>query len=236
MQVKDVCKQCTGKYCTKKISIFGILNEEQQKAVNKRIIHRKFEKGKIIFSAGDWADKFYLITHGKIKLSKYTKDGYEQLLYVLAEGDYLGDLSLLKKSHHTCNAEVIEDTTVCILTKDDFDDMLRNNPELALQVMEIFHDRIANLEYLLQTLGMKEIDAKLAGLLISFIKSFGTPTTSGIVLDIPLSREDMANHIGTSRETISRKLSIMQDDRIIEFDGYKKIIIKDLPKLEQMCS
>lgn len=234
--MKEICKQCTGKYCTKKISIFSILEDQQQKALTKSIIHRTFKKGSIIFAEGDISDKFYLITQGKVKLSKYTRDGYEQLLYILAEGDYLGDLSLLKKSKSACSAEAIEDTTVCILTKDDFDNTLKTTPALAIKIMELLHDRIINLEYLLQTLGMKEVESKLTGLLLGFIKDFGTPSKEGIVLDLPLSREDIGNHIGASRETVSRKLSVMQDEGILELDGHKKIIIKNLSKLEQMYS
>ena len=169
-------------------------------------------------------------------MSRYTKDGYEQLLYVVSEGDYLGDLSLLKKGICTNNAETLEETTLCILRKEDLDILLRKSPELALKIMEVFHDRIVTLESLLLTLGIKEVESRLAGLLVSFIKNFGTPSDRGILLDIPLSREDIANHIGTSRETVSRKLSIMQDDGIIELIGYKKIVIKDIAAIEAMYS
>ena len=234
--MKDICKNCTGKYCTKKMSIFGILNIEQQQLINEIIIHRDYKKGEIIFHEGDICDQFYLITKGKIKMSRYTKDGYEQLLYVVSEGDYLGDLSLLKKGICTNNAETLEETTLCILRKEDLDILLRKSPELALKIMEVFHDRIVTLESLLLTLGIKEVESRLAGLLVSFIKNFGTPSDRGILLDIPLSREDIANHIGTSRETVSRKLSIMQDDGIIELIGYKKIVIKDIAAIEAMYS
>ncbi len=234
MSMCEYCKNCTGKYCTKKMSIFGILNSEQQQSINEIIIHKDFKKGQIIFREGDIGDQFYLVTKGKVKLSRYSRDGYEQLLYVVSEGDYLGDLSLLKKGICTNNAQALEDTILCIIRKEDLDILLKKNPELALKIMEVFHDRLTTLETLLLTLGIKEVDARLAGLLVSFIKDFGTPSDDGIVLDIPLSREDIANHIGTSRETISRKLSLIQDEGIIELVGYKKIIIRDIEALESM--
>lgn len=234
--MKEICKHCTGRYCTKKISIFGILDKEQQALINELILHREYKKGHIIFYEGDICDQFYLITKGKIKITKYTKDGHEQLLYVVSEGDYLGDLSILKKGICSNSAEALEDTSVCILRKDDLDLLLKKHPALSLKIMEIFHDRIATLESLLHTLGNKEVETRLAGLLISFIKDFGTPTNQGIVLDIPLSREDLANHIGTSRETVSRKLSVMQDEGIIELMGYKKILIRDIAQLENYYS
>lgn len=236
MALSDYCKNCTGKYCTRKMSIFGILDSEQQQCINKIIIHRDFKKGQIIFREGEISDSFYLVTKGKVKLSRYTRDGYEQLLYVVSEGDYLGDLSLLKKGVCTNNAEALEDTILCIIRKEDLDALLKKRPDMALKIMEVFHDRLATLESLLLTLGSKEVEVRLAGLLVSFIKDFGTPSNNGIILDIPLSREDIANHIGTSRETISRKLSLLQDEGIIKLMGYKKIIIKDISALEDMYS
>ena len=88
----------------------------------------------------------------------------------------------------------------------------------------------------LQMTGMKEVERQLAGVLLYFIKIFVTPTKEGIELDVPLSREDMANHIGTSRETVSRKLSMMQDKGMVELSGSKTILIRDISYLETICS
>lgn len=229
-----VCELCQGRYCTKKVSFFSILTEEQLDEVTSLINLRKYKKGQMVFHEGDISNSLYLITKGKVKIFKYTKDGKEQILYILSDGDFIGDMSLLKKDEFKFNAQVLEETNIRILTKEDFDKLLKSNPDIALKIMEVIYDRVKTLEDSIQRLGIKDIEARLAGLLLSFIKDFGTPKGNLVVLDIPLSREDMANYIGATRETVSRKLSAMQDGGVIELVGNKKIIIRNIRELEAM--
>ena len=229
---EEACKKCKGRYCAGKASIFSILEEPQLKEITDNITRKTYKKGEIIFFEGDISDKLYVINHGKIKIFKYTKEGKEQILYILSDGDFLGDLSLLKKDEFKFNAEALEDISLCQLTKDDFDDIVMKNPEIALKILEVLYERIYKLENLIQSLSTKDIESRISGLLLSFIKDFGVPQDNDVKLEIPLSREDMANYIGVTRETISRKLNSMQEDGILELVGNKTIIIKDLEYLE----
>ncbi|MTI48845.1 Crp/Fnr family transcriptional regulator [Sporosalibacterium faouarense] len=232
MEEKKNCPVCENKYCANKVSIFSVLEDKELKEVTDLIIHKKYKKGQIICFEGDVSDRLYIISRGKIKVFKYTKEGKEQILYILSEGDFIGDLSLLKRSSFKFNAEALEDVAVCTLGKNDFDNVLKENPEIALKILEVVHDRIMRLEDLIQSLSTNDIEARIASLLLSFIKDFGIVEEDNIVLNIPLSREDMANYIGVTRETISRKLSSMQDEGTIELSGNKKIIIKNKENLK----
>ncbi|MFL0248663.1 Crp/Fnr family transcriptional regulator [Candidatus Clostridium stratigraminis] len=229
-----VCEACTGRYCAKKAPIFSVLDSDQLVEVTSSILRRKYKKGQIIFFEGDVSDKFYIINGGKIKIFKYTKEGKEQILYILSEGDFIGYLSLLKKGRFDYNAEALEDVNVCMLTKDDFDKIVKRTPEISLRILESLHDRLVSLENLVQTLSTKDIETRIAAILKNFVKDFGKEETKGIVIEMPLSREEMANYIGVTRETMSRKLTSMEDDGIIELVGNKKIIIKDLQLLEEL--
>ncbi|MGO1368199.1 MAG: Crp/Fnr family transcriptional regulator [Senegalia sp. (in: firmicutes)] len=230
-----VCDLCHGKYCAKKVSIFSILPEEELAEITDKIEIKKYKKNDMLFFEGDISDKLFLINRGRIKAFKYTKDGKEQIIYILAEGDFLGDMSLIKAGEFKFNAVAMEDTTISILTKTDFDNILLKNPNIALKILGVIHDRVASLENQIQRLGTKDIESRLAGLLLSLIKDFGTPKKNIVELEIPLSREDMANYIGSTRETVSRKLSLLQDENIIDLIGNKKIIIKDLNTLEDLA-
>jgi CRP/FNR family transcriptional regulator len=230
----QACEACTGRYCAKKAPIFSVLDSDQLVEVTSSIIRRKYKKGQIIFFEGDVSDKFYIINGGKIKIFKYTKEGKEQILYILSEGDFIGYLSLLKKGRFDYNAEALEDVNVCMLTKDDFDKIVKRTPEISLRILESLHDRLVSLENLVQTLSTKDIETRIATILKNFAREFGKEEAKGIVIEMPLSREEMANYIGVTRETMSRKLTSMEDDGIIELVGNKKIIIKDLQLLEEL--
>jgi CRP/FNR family transcriptional regulator len=163
-----------------------------------------------------------------------TKEGKEQILHILSEGDFIGYLNLLKKGKFDFNAEALEDVSVCLLTKDDFDKILKKAPEISLRILENLHDRLVSLESLVQTLSTKDIEARIATLLRGFAKDFGREENKSIVIDLPLSREEMANYIGVTRETMSRKLTAMEEDKVIELVGNKKVVIKNMEALENL--
>lgn len=231
---EEACKKCKGRYCASKSSIFSILEEPQLKEITDKITQKTYKKGEMIFFEGDKSEKLYVINSGKVKIFKYTKEGKEQILYIISTGDFLGDLSLLKKEDFKFNAEALEDVNMCQLTKEDFDEAVRENPEIALKILEVLYERIYKLENLVQSLSTKDIESRISRLLLSFIKDFGVPEDDIVKLELPLSREDMANYIGVTRETISRKLNSMQDEGIIDLIGNKTIILKDLEYLEDI--
>lgn len=217
-----------------KVPIFSMLEGSEALAITGLIMRKSFKKGQAIFYEGDRADKFYILNSGKIKIYKNNREGKEQILYILVEGDFIGDLNLLKKGHFQFNAEAIEEVGVCILTKDDFDIIVRNNPEISLRILENLHDRLVSLENLVQTLSTKDVEARIAGLLVSFAESFGTEEEGKVLIDLPLNREEMANFIGVTRETISRKLTSLQEEGMIELVGSRKIRIKDISTLRSL--
>lgn len=228
------CYRCTGKYCAQKVYIFSGLNEQQTEEVVNLIERKSFKKGDNIFLEGDVSDRLYIVNSGSIKAYRYTKEGKEQILYVMSSGDSIGELNLLKKSRYKYSASALADTDICIISKDNFDGLLQKYPEITLRILEGLHDRMDNLEDLVQNLSTKDVEARIADLLLHFIKDFGVETKDGIEVDMPLSREEMGNFIGTTRETISRKLASMQEEGIIEMSGSRKIIIRDIEELKTL--
>lgn len=230
----DSCCSCNHKYCAKKVSLFKTISEEDLNKVLNLITKESFEKGDIIFSEGEVFDKLFIVNKGSIKVYKYNKEGKEQILYFLKEGEFLGDLNLLKKDIFKFNAAALEATNMCIIHKDDFDSLIKTNPEISIKVLEYAHDRISSLESLVQTLTTKDIEIRLASLLLTLANTFGVKVHNGVEITLPLTREDMANFIGVTRETISRKLSYFQSENIIELYENKVILIKDLNTLKEL--
>lgn len=143
-------------------------------------------------------------------------------------------MSLLKKGTFQFNAEALEDTLICTIAKDDFDEIVTKNPEITLKILEVLHDRLKNLEGLIQNLGTKDVETRIASMLMGFAGDFGVESDDGIIIDLPLNREEMANYIGVTRETISRKLTSLQDEDAIELIGTKRLIIKNKAYFENI--
>ncbi len=229
----EACRKCQGRYCATKISIFENLEECELKEITDSITRRHYDKDEMIFFEGDKPEKLFLLNKGRVKVFKYNKEGREQIIYILTEGDFIGDSNIFSGEEMKFNAVAIEETNICELTKSDFEDIMKRNPEIAMKILQNAYHRIDKLQELIQSLSTKDIESRIAGLLLSFIKDFGTPDKNGIIIELPLNREDIANYIGVTRETISRKLGALQDQGILGVEGNRQIRILDLDLLEE---
>lgn len=233
MEVKQ-CTNCHQKLCLTKVPMFADLSQEELIQILNKIEHKAYEKGEIIFKEGSTSDVLYFINTGSVKLYNYTKDGKEQILHVLSEGDFFGELSLIKSAKHQFYAKPIEDVNLCLLTKAEMTNIIMQNPEIGIKLLETLGKRLTAAERLAQNLATNDIDARLAYLLVSFLgdeinyDKMCTP----LKVKLPLNREEMANSIGVTRETISRKLKKFEVEGLIELIGTKYIRILDCEGLK----
>jgi CRP/FNR family transcriptional regulator len=225
----NCCNNCRGELCASKVPIFENLNREELLEIVRNINHKEFSKGDVIFTEGNVSNTLYFINEGKIKLYKYTKDGKEQILHILSEGDFFGELELIKPSKYRFNAKAIENAKICTLTKDEMKEIMMGKPEIGLKVLETIGERLSRVENLAQNLATNDVDSRMAYLLTDLIEQYGEPETTKntITIKLPISREEMANYIGVTRETISRKLKKFEDENLIKIIGTKNIIILD---------
>lgn len=226
------CSNCQKKLCASKVPMFENLDCDELVAIVNKIKHKSFEKGELIFREGNISDVLYFVNTGRIKIYKYTKDGKEQILHILSEGDFFGELNLLKSTIYTFNAKAIDKTNVCILTKQEFKNIMIQNPEISIKLLESVGDRLSEAENLAQNLATNDIDSRMAYLLLDLTEKYGMSNDEYLSVKLPLSREEMANYIGVTRETISRKLKKFEDEGLIKLVGTKKIMILDKEKLE----
>lgn len=225
------CESCQHGQCTSKVPLFSGLDVKEQVRITELISRRSYNKGEMIFLQGDIVEGLYIINQGKIKVFKYTREGKEQILYILSVGDFFGELSLINAEEANYNVEAIEEVKLCLISRNDFAELLNVSNNISMKLLENVGGRLMKLERLVQSLGTKEVEARIAQMLLDLAKEFGQEKLSAIEINIPLTREDMANFIGVTRETISRKLSLFQDEGIISLVGNKTIIINDIKGL-----
>lgn len=225
------CTSCSGKFCTYKVPIFKHFDCQEAEELLKVIEHKEYKKGDILFNEGEPADTLYIINEGKLKIFNYTKDGKEQILHILNEGDFWGELQLLKGTTFKCYAKAIENCKICTIKKEHFQKLILEKPEMSLKVLEVVSERLIHLESLALVLSDNDTEAKLAYLLIDMANHYGVKLSSKIVVNLPFTREDMANYTGLTRETISRKLNVFSEMGVINVIGHKKIEILDLDYL-----
>lgn len=228
----NCCNNCRGNFCASKVPMFENLNDEELLEIVKMINHKEYSKGDAIFSEGNIANTLYFVNEGKIKLYRYTKDGKEQILHILSEGDFFGELDLINPSAYRFNAKAIVDAKVCTLTKEEMKDVMMGKPEIGIKLLETARERLSKVEDLVQNLATNDVDSRMAYLITDLMTSYGENIGDSISIKLPISRGDMANYIGVTPETISRKLKKFEDEKIIKIVGTKNIIILDQEKLQ----
>ena len=215
------------KMCAKKVSLFSSLNDNQIQTVVKLIERKHYKKGEVIMHSGDDFNRLYIVNHGSLKVSTYSQDGKEHILYILNDGDSLGELSLLKKVVSPYNLIALEECFICTSPKYRFDELIKETPDIIFAILESSYEKIASLEKLVGAIASNDADIRLKFLIHQLIKQSGLKTPKGILINLQLTREDMANFVGVTRETISRKLSILSGEGILELLENKQLLIVD---------
>ncbi len=229
--MKKECERCTDNLCAKKVGIFSNITNDELVDIISMTGHMEYDKDENIFLEGDKSDTLYIINEGKIKLFKITKSGKEQILHILSEGEFFGELNLIKAGKYHFHARAVTPVRLCTLTNEDMKNIVLKRPEIGLKVLEVVGERLSKLETMVQTLATNDAEARLASLLIQLSEENGKRTSQGIEIRVPMSREDMSNLTGVARETISRKLKKLEDQGIIKVIGSRKIVIIDEEEL-----
>ncbi len=227
------CNKCNHKLCTQRVSIFSSLNMEQLEKVAELINHKEYKKGELLIMEGQSIESLVILNEGQVKAYKTTQDGREQILYIFSEGDFFGERNLLRNYASPYSVEALEETHVCLIHKGDFQMLIKSFPDIAVKVMEELCQRLDRLEHAVETMGARTVEARVSYVLLEFADKYGKGHPKGTLIELPLSREGIANYIGLTRETVSRKMSLLQSEGILEMIGNKKVLLLDRDALEK---
>lgn len=188
-----------------------------------------FRKGQVIFYEGNHVSGLYCIYGGKVKLSKMGEGGKEQIVRFAKTGDILGYRSLLSNESYQATATAMEDSWVCIISKERFRETMLNDSSLSAGVLELLSKDLKNAERQLLNISQKTVRERMAESIILLERTFGYEE-DGKTLDANLTRSELADISGTTTETAIRTLAQFSDDGIIDLLG-KKIKIIDINQI-----
>lgn len=224
------CQTCLnshpkGTTCMRRVPLFAVLSSEEMVEIQRIIVQREYKKGEFIIHPLKVMQCLFIINKGKVKVIRPNSDGKEQILYVLTVGDFFGEQALFGQMSKDIIVEALEDSGICTISKAQFQALLQQMPQIALKMIEVMSNRLTKMEELVESLGINSVDKRVFDLIEEYSLKFGRKTEQGILIQLPLSREEMANHLGITRETISRKLAKYQDEGKIKLIGHKQILL-----------
>lgn len=175
--------------------------------VEQRTVMREVRRREILYLPGDAGDRIYLLKRGVVKISAIQEDGREVLLALLHKGEVFGEEAVLDTAPRDHMAEAYEDALICIITRQDFMDMLRSNPEMSFKVTKLIGLRLKTFRTRVERLLFKGGSQRLAATLLELGREHGVADAQGVLVPLRLSQQDLANLIGVTRESVNLALS-----------------------------
>ena len=188
----------------------------------------------VIYLPGDRAQGVHFLTSGRIKISKVTRDGKELTLAYRNEGDFFGEPCLLDGGPREEMAEAMDASVTVEIPREMLDQLLRGDGGASYKFARALIVRRKDLETRVEQLIFKDVGAKLAELLLNLGQEHGISDERGIVVGLKITHQEMANLIGSTRETVSLTLSQFKRKGLIQTDG-RKVILSDLEGLRALA-
>jgi len=187
------------------------------KEFKKIVLERKarhFKKNQVIYYEGDKGNGLYVVLTGKVKAIKLAEDGRELMTGMYSADEYLGIHAMLSNEAYTDTATALEDTSLCLIPKDQLDQLLHLYPDVSHEFIKILSDNIREKEEQLLQLAYNSVRKKMAGAILRLVSHGETDGES-----FKISREDLAAMAGMATETVSRTLSDFKDEGLIDKKG-----------------
>ena len=203
----------------KKDQIFEALTSEQLTFLMESGVTHPFKKGEIIFREGGIPTGIFYIQAGKVKKYKATVKGGDQIFYVCGEGELLGYHALLGEEYYPDSAATIEDSKITFIPKENFLLVLRSSPVLSNVLLKALGHEFSLFINSITNLATKTVRERLAFNLLILEEKFKILTKPNTPSEINMSRTDLANMVGTAKETLVRLLQEFKRDKLIESNG-----------------
>jgi CRP-like cAMP-binding protein len=216
----------------KTFPIFIHLEDKDLEKLSLVAIEKSYYKGDTIFYENESGRKLYLIISGNVKICMFSNEGKEHVLGNLGEKEFFGELSVLDKENRSTSAIAIDNVKLITVDRDVFLEVLKDNPYIVYHLILSLCKRIRWTDKHLNTLAFLSSHGRVAKLILDMANEKGKRIGNNIYIEHKLTRQEMANIIGISRETLTRIIMEYQDDKIIETKK-NQIIIIDEEKLNQ---
>jgi CRP-like cAMP-binding protein len=208
------------------IAVFSGLGEKDLRDIEPLFVQETFKKKELIFSEGDSPRWFYFVLKGEVKITKLSQDGKEIILELIQPGGFFGGVAVIRGFPYPANAVVKEDADVLKISRENFQKVLDRFPAVMMDIMQNIGDRIKESRETTKNIALEKVHLRIAALLLKLSEQSGVEDKDGIVLNLKLTKQDIAEMVGTTVETAIRTMSAFKKQGLI---GEKagKILIKD---------
>ncbi len=205
--------------------IFSGLNDSDLGTILQHAHKRQLNAGQFFFMQGDPADAMFVLKSGRVKLLQVTPDGQQVLLRMLSAWDIFAVVALIDEATYPITAEASEDCQVLYWSKSELMALVKIIPALAMNAMRLMANRLQEYQDRVRELSTERVERRVARAILRLANQTGRVVPEGVLIDQPVSRQDLAEMTGTTLYTVSRILSQWEQQELV-ISGREKIIIR----------
>jgi CRP-like cAMP-binding protein len=234
MKDDDLHIPLCGKCSFETNSIFKHLTPDEVEMLNFEKDFRQYKRGDVLYNEGNRISGFFCINSGIIKVYKTGFDGKEQIIRFAKAGEIIAYRSVLSNEVACTSAKVIENCNVCFIPSEILISLIKSNSSFALELLKLSCHELGEANSFITDIAQKTVRERLAEILLLLVQDFGLDEQN--YLKISLTREELANIVGTATESVIRLLSEFKSDKLVELNGRKIKIInkKGLEKISNV--
>lgn len=189
-------------------------------------------KHHVLFSPGDPCDAIFFIEKGRVRVTRLSPEGKTVILALLGPGELIGEAAW-ECSEHDSYAETLDESRIYQIGRDAFQNFIRQNPEFGLRLIQILGGRLKQAQARIEDLVFRQVPSRVARLLLTLAENHGRVTPSGIRVEFPLTHQEIADMVGSSRVTVTQILNKFRSSNWIDIES-KRVTIHDQEALEEL--
>jgi CRP-like cAMP-binding protein len=214
------------------VDVLEPLSGKELEEFSRRVPDTHVERGEIFYAPGDRSEALFMLKRGRVRLYKLAPDGWEFTLAVVEAGTMFGEMALTAQRLREAYAEAMEPSDICVLKSEDLERIVRGNPDVGLRMIRVLSERLRVCETRLEDIGIKDVPARLASLVLQLTESEGVMTSEGPKIPTHYTHRQLATMIGSSRESVSRAFAKLQKAGAVELRR-RHVYVKDIEALER---
>ncbi len=219
----------------KKIDLFKDLPDDELKELEPYLVTASYKKKEDIFFEGNQPEWFYIVSKGKVKITKISHEGKEIILEIISPTDIFGGVAVIRGFPYPANAVAMEDTEVLKISRKNLMRLVDRFPNLMYCIALQLGDRMKSSYDSLKNIALERVEARIAALLLKLAGKVGVETKTGLMIDMRLTKQDVADMVGTTVETSIRTFSKFKKEGLVS-DEDGKFVIRNRKVLEDLSS
>ncbi len=214
------------------VDVLEPLSEEELEEFSRRVPDTHVERGRIFYTPGDRSEALFMLKKGRVRIYKVTPEGWEFTLAVVEAGTMFGEMALTAQRLREAYAEAAEPSDICVLEREDLERLVRGNPDVGLRMIQVLSERLRVCETRLEDVGLKDVPARLASLVLQLIEGEGVITPEGPRIPTNYTHRQLATMIGASRESVTRAFTKLRREGAVELKS-RRIYVKNVAALKR---